>query len=416
MAKPATVDEESEALRSNDIFQLMNNIKAFEKLRLKDFNSIQTYTKTFCDLDRKISSASRQVLPEPLLVAKYLNGLGPAYKEFQYRFTLSHKRFFDEHHAPHVTLEDAVWDALAAEHAMSGLRNPLAEFAEHILEKETLVSSIMGERFKKVQSNCCEYCKREGHVEEQCFKKYPYLKAPSSNRPQRPVKTLEGMTPAPKKPSTTFIKRTLANANAEAVLGTSKALQIRPTLTVPAIFKNDKIDPDMLTEWIIDGSASHHLCWDKTQFNTIEPYWKVGAIEGPPADIAGYCPEGYGTVNLICTVANRPKLVLLTDVLLCPELTANFLSLSQLKSHGAISSIPGNKPSQHLKPPKEDQKAQKPSQKSTKNQKVQKSKEDPKLLMIFREEVVLTGNKKKGLYTVNRWKESNPSVSRVIKL
>lgn len=412
MANPDPRDEDSEALRSNDIFQLMNNIKAFEKLRLKNFDSVQTYTKTFCDLDRKISSASRQVLPEPLLVAKYLNGLGPAYKEFLYRFTLSHKCFFDEHHAPHVTLEDAVWDALAAEHAMSGLRNPLAEFAEHILEKEALVSSIMGERFKKAQSNHCEYCKREGHVEAKCFKKYPYLKASSSSHQQRPVKTLEEMTPTPKKPSTTFIERTLANANAEAVLGTSKALQIPPTLTVPAIFKDEKIDPDVLTEWIIDSTASHHLCWDKSQFNTIEPYWKVGAIEGPAPDISGYCPEGYGTVNLICTVNHKPKLVLLTDVLLCPELPANFLSLNQLKSHGVTSSIP----CPDAQKSKKDPKAQKPSQKPTKAQINQKSKEDPKMLMIFREEVVLTGSKKKEMYTVNLWKESSPSVSRVIKL
>lgn len=184
MAKAKTKKEGKDALITSDLGGLLENIRTFDALHLDgSFNSVEEYTQVFCRLDREISATSRQILPEPLLIGKYINGLGSCYRDFGTRFIVSNPPVFDQHDAPLVALADAVWEALEAQNNIVGLQNVLPSPSEELLERESLVSSIMGKRFEPAKTDCCEYCKHDGHVESQCWRRYPHLKPPSPEIP-----------------------------------------------------------------------------------------------------------------------------------------------------------------------------------------------------------------------------------------
>lgn len=133
---------------SSSIAQLLHKIKAFENLEMRSSQSVEAYTQYFCHLDREISYAACQVIPEPILIAKYLDGLGTSFENFRNRFMVSHS-LFDEQNNQSVTLRDLVWDALTHQCEKCGLLNVLIMPSDLLLSERNMFQKLWARGFRR---------------------------------------------------------------------------------------------------------------------------------------------------------------------------------------------------------------------------------------------------------------------------
>ena len=133
----------------------------------------------------------------------------------------------------------------------------------------------------------CNYCKKKGHLEENCFKKEQNIK--SSN-------------------NTNSINNSLESNKEKSILSTTKSISN----------SNNKV-----IDFILDSGATIHTCYIKELFTSIKPTntsIKWGNTNNT------ILAEGIGEIALNFTSTNSE--VILTNVLYVPELGVNLMSLS----------------------------------------------------------------------------------------
>ena len=88
--------------------------------------------------------------------------------------------------------------------------------------------------------------------------------------------------------------------------------------------------------YVIDTGCSQHSICRREDFVSIQSY------NGKPLSGIGntkIVPKGVGTAKLTCNVGGRPVLMLLPDVLFCPDMGVNLISITQLLQAGAKASF-----------------------------------------------------------------------------
>lgn len=146
-------------------------------------------------------------------------------------------------------------------------------------------------------SKHCSYCRRNGHLVDQCWQKDP-----SKRTNQSLFKTEEALS------TIVSVDQNIADINTTRSIQSTKSI-----------------------EWILDSGASAHICCDRTLFrnltsvsNTYIKWGNTGTLL--PAIAKGEVP---------ITFTSTSRSVVLKEVLLVPDFRVNLLSLYQAVQKGA---------------------------------------------------------------------------------
>ncbi|EDN03770.1 hypothetical protein HCAG_01635 [Histoplasma mississippiense (nom. inval.)] len=194
----------------------------------------------------------------------------------------------------------------------------------------------------------CSFCRKPYHRDSGCFSKNPRLKdqkrdgkkprpKPGSSSPalkslkRQPTTDDEdddvGGPKDSKKPTFMAMRVTEEDVNAAfgkdiegnlAVTGHTLAMMATKTLSIH-------------DAWIVDSGCAQHVCNNRSKFVQLNNYC------GPPLRSvdASTAPLGVGTVNILCSVRDRRKWLVLDNVLFVPSAHANLISVMQLLKRGA---------------------------------------------------------------------------------
>ena len=156
----------------------------------------------------------------------------------------------------------------------------------------------------------CKHCKKIGHYENKCWKKYPHLN-PHKN-----------------------------NDNDQTAFVTSERKDNDPEV-VCLLAKHKK--SIKLNHWFIDSGCSNHLTHDKSLFISYSdlPSGCNTSVEVGNGDNAVVI--GKGTINLIIQVENISKTCQLSNVLYAPDLDYNLVSVSSLDKKGLTTVFANSK-------------------------------------------------------------------------
>ncbi|KAH7563608.1 hypothetical protein BM1_00655 [Bipolaris maydis] len=156
-------------------------------------------------------------------------------------------------------------------------------------------------------SKYCSYCRRNGHLVDQCWQKDP-SKRPNqgSNRSETALSTIVS--------TDRNIADITQSVNSSSYIKTSKNIKTSKSI-----------------KWILDSGASSHICCDRKLFRNIR---KITNINVQWGNSGTFLPAiGKGEVPI--TFNSTGQSVVLKDVLFVPKFGFNLLSLYQAAQKGA---------------------------------------------------------------------------------
>lgn len=226
-------------------------------------------------------------LPTKLVISWVLNNLTSDYESFVAN-TIQTIRLNEAS----VSLENLFSSLLDESRRLQGLESPSQALvaSKRLARKANATVSQPNAAGKQ-----CNFCKRPGHVEATCWKKYPSKNARHRTKAK------------PKKANTSIID---ASDDEEQQLLSAVVLH-----TV------------QIQDWILDSGATTHICCNRDAFTSISSsstliQWGAGA---------SIKASGIGSVAI--QLPNGSKATL-QKVLLVPELKVNLVALSQLIQKG----------------------------------------------------------------------------------
>lgn len=168
----------------------------------------------------------------------------------------------------------------------------------------------------------CKYCKRKGHNQPQCWKKFPHL------RPQR-----DQMAQASQSGSRAPSDSSYVSSQKEDQQGppASKRPRVNIVRTKVTTFYTHTPDP----RWIVDSAATSHVCWDRECFTSLRQHREMLITAGDPVEA-----EGIGTVKL--SIRGKPhRTVVLKNVYYAPRVGVNLISVPKLlRDHYSVVAHP----------------------------------------------------------------------------
>jgi hypothetical protein len=170
---------------------------------------------------------------------------------------------------------------------------------------QTAAFAVTNKRGKKKRSTwpTCTYCKIRGHMEKDCFKKYPH------KRPKG-------------------INNSLNNVKAN----TASTEEIKETAAVFSAYSVGNHTRRNIYDWYLDSGATDHFAVNKDNFTTykiLNPPRKV--IVGNRDAVSGI---GIGTIYLNLLIGDKIKELILEDVIHTPDMDCNLLSAGVIIDKG----------------------------------------------------------------------------------
>ena len=258
----------------------------FETTLAKTGNSIENYINRIKRLTDDLSARNIEI-PTKVIAAWTLNNLTP---EFESTVAMISQQFRNSQ-------SEIVLDNLFAHLIDESRRLKSKEPDEMALTSQKSEYRNNQKSDANKSNKKCKYCKKSGHFESDCWKKYPDLTPDWAK-----VKT--GAKPNTGNNATEKDEITLISQN-HAMISTNQ------------------------NEWILDSAATSHICAERTMFSTLEPCTTM-LNWGNANQIK---TSGIGTIKIRFTSTNQT--VILTDCLFVPELGVNLLSLGTLSQKGA---------------------------------------------------------------------------------
>ena len=170
---------------------------------------------------------------------------------------------------------------------------------------QTAAFAVTNKRGKKKRStwSTCTYCKIRGHMEKDCFKKYPH------KRPKG-------------------INNSLNNIKAN----TASTEEIEEKAAVFSTYSVGDHTRRNIYDWYLDSGATDHFAVNKDNFTTykiLNPPRKV--IVGNRDAVSGI---GIGTIYLNLLIEDKIKELILEDVIYTPDMDYNLLSAGVIIDKG----------------------------------------------------------------------------------
>jgi hypothetical protein len=194
----------------------------------------------------------------------------------------------------------------------------------------------------------CNHCNKDHHTEERCFIKYPHLKKRKRNGGGRrggkrgeEEKRRDTDSDSDGPPIAMMAHRPIAHYRGSLKSRNRVASghsYNEPHIAMPCFSASSTLD--LRKEWIVDTGYSQHTTHLRSHFIN---YTAFHTQQKPIQGIAGsqVALEGKGTVRIICLVKGKRMTLHLSNVIYCPGLGANPISVSQIVTNGqTINVIP----------------------------------------------------------------------------
>lgn len=286
----------------------------FFNITLSEYKDIEDYTKALKKVRNQLSSLHVKI-PEPLVIQRYLKGLGSAYNTFHTSFTTNNQILPDENGEGAVTFDFVFLKVKAEEKALAQRDatqvQALAAQASTITPATdtALAASI---NTKLVEAPWCTHCNKPYHTKDNCFVLHPHLKRKSNNRYPR-------FGQKSKRP-----RRDDDDSDDPVAMIASLGMAA----------SSDDTSNLLASQWAIDTACSRHITHSKPHFIKYE------SLVTGAAQIKGLggtsCPAvGRGTVKIRCTINGKSRAVHLTNVYHVPDCKVNLISVGQLFRIGA---------------------------------------------------------------------------------
>jgi hypothetical protein len=304
----ATAAEASAFLESNfkqQAFGVFTELcRRFYELTLSDCKDVSEYTEKFCKVRNELLSLHPTLaLPEPFVVQKFLHGLGPAYNIFQSTFNQTHDILpvtaaAERPASTPVTFNVTSLAALNEERRLANQGDGVPAARGFVATPKSNSSEAL------ITVKNCIGCDKNYHTIDECWEKHPHLKKPKkTTRPtkKRKASDEDGADSAPATPMS--------------------------FMTI------GKTSIDLPNVWIIDTGCSQYVTCRRgelTDYKELPNHQPVGGIGGVELKAMGR-----GSVSLACSVKGRRTTIVLKNIIYCPDISVNLISVSQLLKKGA---------------------------------------------------------------------------------
>jgi hypothetical protein len=315
--------------RGMDRFRTLS--REMHKLQLADHNGVMEFTEKIRRIRNDFIDISPSLdLPEPHWVNLFLDRLGPDYQTFETAL-LQNRTFLTtippgtpntEHEDPHIiTFDDVVQAAMAEEARLQAYKIDPPDPNRSFLAQSAKVTSE-----KTAEVPYCKRCDQLFHTEETCWILHPELKT-KDQKPRRGWKRRGGGQGGNDR------GRPRRNNTQD-----SGEKDIPQDITYSYMATTSTLLGDLQNQFAMDSACEKHSCCDRSFFvpSSMRPCKE--SISGVGAALA----SEIGTIRIPCQQGESPstRVVLeLTDVLYCPEIPANLISVSQLAAKGVTFSI-----------------------------------------------------------------------------
>jgi hypothetical protein len=286
----------------------------FFTISLADHKNIEDYTEGVKKLKNQLVQLG-VIIPEPLVILRYLQGLGSAYSIFYTSFTTNNQILpgddGGEVDFDFVALKAKGYErTLAQEESVTALT---ASTASKTVTTTGIALAATGDT-RNIEVPYCTQCHKSYHTKEKCWTLYPHLK--------QQAKAGKGRRGPSGK------KRKTREDDDESDDPVSLIAHFGMTA--------DNDTGNLLhTQWAIDTGCSRHITHSREHFISYE------AIHESSAHIKGLggtscAPIGRGTVKLRCKIKGKSRSIHLTNVYHVPDCAVNLISVAQLFKVGAV--------------------------------------------------------------------------------
>jgi hypothetical protein len=286
----------------------------FFNITLSEYKDIEDYTKALKKVRNQLSSLHVKI-PEPLVIQRYLKGLGSAYNTFHTSFTTNNQILPDENGKGAVTFDFVSLKVKAEEKALA--QRDATQVQALVAQATTTTPSMdtalaAPENTKLVEAPWCTHCNRSYHTKDNCFVLHPHLKGKSNSRKSH------------------FRQRNKRSKRDDD--DSDDPIGMIASLGMAA--SSDDTSNLLATQWAIDTACSRHITHSKAHFIKYELLIAGGAqIKG----LGGTSCQavGRGTVKIRCIIKGKSRAVHLTNVYHVPDCKVNLVSVGQLFKVGA---------------------------------------------------------------------------------
>jgi hypothetical protein len=276
---------------------------------------IEDYLATIKRLNDDLNAREIK-LPIKVIIAWVLNNLSPDYENTVAIITQQIRQNKE------FNLEELFSYLIDEARRLKSNRNTSTTTTSSTTTSDTALVSTTTSISNKKQ-NQCSFCKRNGHIEDNCFKKNPRL------RESYYKKQLESINNT----TTTNSSSDISNNIQESALNTITTHSINYTEA-----KNISITTSSNSiKWVLDSGASTHICADKELFHTIRPTDSIIKWGSNNAEIKA---SGIGEIKI--KFKNTNRLASLNQVLYVPELGVNLISLGIIRDKGFMAKFDKN--------------------------------------------------------------------------
>lgn len=285
----------------------------FFTISLTDYKNIEDYTEAAKKLQNQLVQLG-VIIPAPLVILRYLQGLGSAYSIFYTSFTTNNQILpgddGGEVDFDFVALKAKGYErTLAQEESVAALA---ASTASTTIATTGIALAATGDT-RNIEVPYCTHCHKSYHTKEKCWTLYPHLK--------QQAKAGKGR----RGPSTKRRKTREDDDESDDPVG---------LIAHFGMTANDDTGNLLHTQWAVDTGCSRHITHSREHFISYE------AIPESSAHIKGLggtscAPIGRGTVKLRCKIKGKSRSIHLTNVYHVPDCAVNLVSVAQLFKVGA---------------------------------------------------------------------------------
>lgn len=273
----------------------------FFTISLADYKSVEEYTKAVKKLANQMAKMG-VTIPEPLVILRYLQGLGSAYTVFYTTLTTNYQILPGEGNDT-VDFDTVALKTKSHEKTLRQQEGVIASVAT------TMHTAMISQDTRQIEVPYCTHCNKPYHNARKCYTLHPELKPKGDNNSKR------------KKP-----KRQRVDPGNESDSSISLVAHFGMAATSDA-------NSILYTQWIIDTACSRHITHSREHFISYTPIEQsVTMVRGLAG--ASVSPVGRGTVRIMCKIKGKTRAIKLTDVYHVPDGGVNLVSVDQLFKAG----------------------------------------------------------------------------------
>jgi hypothetical protein len=271
----------------------------FFTITLADYKNVEEYTKAVKKLVNQMAKMG-VVIPEPLVVIRYLQGLGSAYSVFYTTLTTNYQIL------PSDNDNTIDFDAVALKtkgHEKTLQQQEQQESAvANVAATQTIQTAMVSQDTKQIEVPYCTHCNKPYHNVRKCYILHPELKN-SNSRKRKPKR-----------------QRVETGNESDGSIGLVAHCGMAATSDTGSLLH---------TQWIVNTACSRYITHLREHFVSYTLITQSATVVRGLAG-ASVTPIRKGTVKIRCKIKGKTRTIKLTNVYHIPDSRVNLISVDQL--------------------------------------------------------------------------------------